>query len=519
MLQVGQALPLARPGRDRGQRDPQAFPQDGQRNGQRDGQWWDAGQLLPVARVATEQASGYALAAAPHAFYAPTQSSAEQLLLDAAGRAARSQGEWLALVLHLERFGPPAPEPHHRRIAIALLTEAARRHDGQLFALGNGDLVLLCRPGRADAAPAQDDPASLRGKLVCLFGAGSGTPDTIVSLWPLPKCADLLLGYAAERLAAAGPPGVSLQHVTRAPVASVPAPATPAPIASQPDFPELLQRRTGVLVAWADRGRTHTLSPLFREIAFSSAALWARYGPAGDSGPDAWLLRHFAHRLDEPLLALIEAALPGSGPIGMAGTPPGFALHLNLSAKSVVRERCAHLFDMCRSIGVAVGIEVSLVEAAAAPVAFAAARAALRNSGFRLVLGGISHQALLLLRPGSLDADLFKLEWSPRLARLAEAGHHGLVAALDAMGPERVILSRADNEASVLWGLAHGIRRFVGHHVEVMLAAGRMLSCPAASGCTLGQCSERAASAVPSGRRFCRNLVLLDSGAATPALG
>ncbi|MGH7118244.1 MAG: hypothetical protein ACREFP_04515 [Acetobacteraceae bacterium] len=468
-----------------------------------------------------ELALDYALAPGPPAFQAATNSSAEHLLLDAAGRAARSQGAWAALVLHLGRFGPPAPEPHHRRIARALLTEAAQRHDGQLFALGNGDLVLLCRPSLSHAALAQDDPASLQGKLVCLFGAETSEPDTIVSLWPLPGRADLLLHYAAERFAAAGPPGPSLRRLARVEAEAFPVSAAPAAglVAALPGFPELLQRRTGVLVAWTDRGRTHTLSPLFREIAFSPAALWARCAPPNECGPDAWLLRHFTHRLDDPLLALLEAALPGSGPIGMAGTPPDFALHLNLSAKSVVKERCAHLFDTCRSMGVAVGVEVSLVEVAAAPEALAAARTAVRSAGNRLVLGGISHQALLLIRPGSLDADLFKLDWSPRIARLAAADHRRLVAALGALGPERVILSRADNEAAVLWGLGSGIRRFVGQHVEVMLAAGRMLSCPAAQGCTLGQCKERAASAVPSGRRFCRNLVLLDSRAAAAGLG
>src|ERR1019366_417693 len=69
----------------------------------------------------------------------------ERQLLDAAQRLARRPQGWTALALHLSRLRPPAPRPHHRRIAQAMLQDAARRHDGQVHALRNGDIVLLCR--------------------------------------------------------------------------------------------------------------------------------------------------------------------------------------------------------------------------------------------------------------------------------------------------------------------------------------------------------------------------------------
>lgn len=482
---------MARPGWGRGQHAPKAFPGDSQ----------------SVAGPAPAPEPG-----------GSRDGSAERLLLDATRRAVRAPAERVALVLHLSRLGPPAPEPHHRRIARALLTEAAQRLDGQLFPLGNGDLALLCRAAHS-RTPAANEPASLRSNLARLFGGEAAGPEAIVSLWPLPGQADLLLAYAAERLAAAEQFGAALRRdaIERSRTFSVAIPPEPAPMTGLPDFPEMLQRRTGALVARSGGTPSHALRPLFRELAFSPAALSAHYAPAGDTSSDPWLLRHFGGRLEEPLLALIEAALPGSGPIGMAGTPPGFALHLNLSTKTIMKERSAHVFRLSRSIGVPIGVEVSLVEAAAMPEAFAAARSVLRRAGLRIVLGTISHQALLLTRPQSLDADLFKLDWSARLARLTEPDRGALASAFDAIGRERVILNRADNEEAVLWGLGHGIRRFVGHHVEVMLAAGRMLACAAASGCTLGQCSERAASATAPGRRFCRNLSLLDSGAPSAA--
>ncbi|MGH7105273.1 MAG: hypothetical protein ACREFT_02050, partial [Acetobacteraceae bacterium] len=468
---------------------------------------------------------------------AADRGSAERLLLDAAHRALRAPESRIAVVLHLARLAPPGPGPHHRRIARALLIEAAQRHDGQLFPLANGDLVLLCRPP-ATAAGSADDPGALPGMLRRLFAGETPEPNTIVSLWPLADQSDRLLSYARERSDALASPSdsenpsagpdrstmaPSLHPLALPPLASPssapPAPPlpNPAPFALPPAIPELLQRRTAALISRTDGVRAHAIQALFRDISFSAPALDAHYAPPGARPADSWLCRHLTHHFDEQLLALVEAALPGDGPLGMANATPGLALHLSISPEIVVRPRFDHFATLCRALGIFIGIEVPLIAAAAAPAAFAAARAALHRSGFRIVLGGISPQALRLTRPQALEPDLLKLDWTPRLARLAEPDQRALAASVAAIGPDRVVLQRADTEAAMVWGLGQGIRRFLGAHVDAMLAAQRMLACPAASACTLHQCIERAASAAAPGRRLCRNLPLLDARAPTAA--
>ncbi|MGH7083259.1 MAG: hypothetical protein ACREFV_12400, partial [Acetobacteraceae bacterium] len=454
--------------------------------------------------------------------------SAERLLLDAAHRALRAPESRIAVVLHLARLAPPGPGPHHRRIARALLIEAAQRHDGQLFPLANGDLVLLCRPPATPAGSA-DDPGALPGTLRRLFAGETPEPNTIVSLWPLADQADRLLSYARERSDAVASPSIP-EHPSVGPAraalppplppSALPPPALPdpVPLAFPPAIPELLQRRTAALISLTDGVRAHAIEALFRDISFSAAALDAHYAPPGARPADSWLCRHLTGRFDEQLLALVEAALPGDGPLGMAHATPGLALHLSISPELVVRPKFDHFATLCRTIGICIGIEVPLVAAAAAPAAFAAARAALHRSGFRIVLGGISPQALRLIRPQVLEPDLLKLDWAPKLGRLAEPDQRALATSLAAIGPERVVLQRADTEAALVWGLGQGIRRFLGAHVDAMLAAQRMLACPAASACTLHQCRERAASATAPGRRLCRNLSLLDARAPTATL-
>ena len=143
------------------------------------------------------------------------------------------------------------------------------------------------------------------------------------------------------------------------------------------------------------------------------------------------------------------------------------------------------------------GVEVALLEACGDAVAFAAARRLLAEAGMTLVLDGVSHLALLLARPDALRPDLMKLDWSPVLADLPEVDRQQIAATLDRIGRDRVVLHHADNEAALRWGMAQGIRRFQGLHVDAMLAAGRSQACPRAATCSLRQCFDRAAAVAP----------------------
>jgi hypothetical protein len=112
-----------------------------------------------------------------------------------------------------------------------------------------------------------------------------------------------------------------------------------------------------------------------------------------------------------------------------------------------------------------------------------------------------------------------KLEWSPRLPDLADAARAAVQEAIGQAGPARLVQQRADSEAAIRWGLAHGIRRFQGRHVDQMLAAARIVGCAVSAGCSLRQCVERAEAPGGVARAGCRNHPLLDAGlpAALPA--
>jgi hypothetical protein len=403
----------------------------------------------------------------------------ERQLSDAVRRTGASG--LVALAVRLSAAWPPA-EPHHRRVARAVLEESVRRSGGQVFVLADGDLVLL---GPAEALRAVGRAESLPEALDRLLGEiGAGAGAGLVSVWAMPEEQENLLAYVAARRAGGGP----------------------AEASGLEKLPGQLHRQTAVLLA-PKGGRL--LAPLFREIVATEAALRAQ--PGGDVlEPDPCLLRHLAQAMEARLLA----ALPGEAGRGGALDPAtGPALHLNLSPAGVMGDGFASLAERCAATGAGLGVEIALVEAVADPAGLEAARRRLAARGIAFVLDAVSPHALRLTEPGALGARLVKLDWSATLPGRPSAEQQAMDAALARLGRDRVVLAGADSEAAVQWGVAHGLRRFQGRHIDAILAVSRMAACPGAASCTPRQCLERASATGPAGRAGCTNLALLDAGA------
>ena len=396
--------------------------------------------------------------------------------------AARSRTAVAMLLLHLSHLHAPGPRPHHRRVAASLLAEAVRTHGGQVFAGPNGDLVLLTDPAAG---------ARLVSTLSHLFRAESPGADRLLALWSLPE-----EEAAARAHLATGPfphdPATDLP-VPLGAVAAVEAVLATAPVE------QLVRRQTAV--CFVRQG----MQPLYHELTVSLAALEARIGSPVALMADPFLFRHLASRLDQRVLEAFAANF-AEGRTLAAGLP----LQLNLTVPGILSPAFGRLAAALPP-GVPMGVEVPFMEAVADLPRFAAACARLREAGCRLVLDGLDHTALSLARPGALRPDLVKLAWSPRMGTLPGRERRLLSQSLAALGPDRVVLHRAETEAALVWGRSHGIARFQGRHVDAMLAASRLSACAHAGACTMRQCVDRAAATGPAGRLGCRDAALLDA--------
>lgn len=375
-----------------------------------------------------------------------------------------------------------------------MLEDAAARCEGQVYLFSNGDMALLFRPGTS--------AAGLLDMLARLFRADMPDPTGLRSLWQLPQTGAAALAFMNERVSAGdrAAPGPE-------PLSSTSMIAAMDRIVQTGLLSDLMYRQTAILLR---PGQSIPIVPLFREVAISTAVLEGRIS-GSDATADPFLFSHLAVRLDYRMLHDLQHDIPAGGLLSLGlGSA---ALHINMTLSGILSQGFADFAAACPkaiAAGLRIGVEVPFVEAFADIKAFIVARERLRLAGLHLVLDGVSHQVLALACPGVLEPSLVKLIWSPAMRDAGPA----LGEAVARLGPERIVLHRSDGEAAMAWGMAHGISRFQGRYVDAMLAAERMRTCASAHHCSLRQCRERASATGNAGRAGCRNLQLLDLGAA-----
>ena len=388
-----------------------------------------------------------------------------------------------ALALHMSRLQPPAPRPYHRRIAKALVDRAAQEFGGQVFVRNNADIVLIGTPAAV---------TRLRGTLSRLFRVDAPPDDKLLSLWTLPQDQVALETYCSRNVAAS-------------PAAQEPSGA-PAAIGALETMIGLVRLTDLIRRQMAVRAVPGGLAPLHRELTFSMDALDARIHAAGSAQADAYLFRHLAGHLDIRMMDLLAHELLRPGALA-----PNPALHVNLTVRAILSPAFLRLADAAQSAGAGLGVEIALMEACADPLAYGAARMVLRAHNVTVVLDNVSHQALLLSRPESLEPDLVKLDWTPRMASLAASERRLLDEGMARIGTKRLLLHRVETAAAFDWAVERGLSLFQGRHIDSLLGAGRLAECPQASACTVPQCVERAGATGAAGRAGCRNTALLDS--------
>ena len=101
----------------------------------------------------------------------------------------------VALLLQLSRMAPPLPRRHHRRIAAAILEDAARDNQGEAFELPSGDMVLLCHV--PDYAGGSLHPDALPQVFARLLAADVPAGTVLTRLWHLERDGAALLAYIA----------------------------------------------------------------------------------------------------------------------------------------------------------------------------------------------------------------------------------------------------------------------------------------------------------------------------------
>jgi hypothetical protein len=300
------------------------------------------------------------------------------------------------VALRLSPAGRLAGPPARRRLARALLQDAAEIGGGAVYDTAAGELLLLgAMPAAARRAAAA---------LVRLAGPEAPAP----TIWTLPGDAAALLAWAAGAQLA-GPEAVAAPPVEGLAGLEGRLDSLPAD--------KVLRHRHVIRPGAAVPGRG-------RRLRLSRPALAALLGPLA---ADDDLMAHAAARLARRLLPGLAAwarDLPGWRllPLPTGVLPPPAAVP---------------------------GLFGVLPLTAAADPGLPAHREALAARGWGLALDGLDAAGLGLVAPAGLPADLLLLRWSPALEdRAAMAALRGVVA-------ERLVVTGCD-EAALAWAAQIG---------------------------------------------------------------
>ncbi len=382
-----------------------------------------------------------------HGLSGATQLANRGALLEAARRAV---GAGAGGRVALRLAGVPQAS-HRRRVLKVLLQDAAQTGGGQVFETTTGEMLLL---GTQPTAAAR--AATALGRL-------AGSAPLALETWPLPQEAARLMAWveAATLLPPTGPahtaPGIAGLDALLANLA-----------------PELVLRRRAILRLGSEMALPGRL------LELSRPALAAELGAPAE---DADLRRHAEDALVRRLLPRLGAP----GPLRPQGTLL-LPLPVDLIPGPVPRPGLVGVLPLA---------------AAADPDALEERRTAMAEQGWGMAIGGLDAAALRLVAADAIPADWLLLHWSPALAALDPA--------LAPATLRRCLLLGCDSPDALAWGQSRGINRFVGPHVEAVLAAARLAGCREAAGCTQRQCGERAAATASAARTACRNQALLDA--------
>jgi len=455
------------------------------------------------------------LAPPTHPVAEPAGPGTDPALADAVERALRHPQDKIALILHLSRLAPPAPRAHHIRVARVLMQDCAQRVGGQIFAMQNRDLVLLCTAlpeNQADAAA----PHHLKATLARLFIADVPDPQRLTSFWRLDEAPDQLRAYVAASAANLAPAKSHVRALAEEMPASALSLAALEEIAAHAPLAELMIQQTGM---WLGPDRKSPLAdrlkPAFRQLAVSLTPLNLR-PVVTEAMADPYLLHHCAARLDARLVQVLHDDLRAEGRLTRVAVKGGLPIHVCLSLEAILTPGFARMSRLARAAGVRLGIEVSLMQSCVEIELLDHVRSLLEFLGFSLILGPLDAALLSLTLPAPLNPDEVKIVWSANLAEAAANPKSRLSDTLARLGPAKFVLQGVDSEHAVAWGQSRGITRFQGPFLDQVQGATRMAACPAASACTLRQCVSRAAAQGIAGRTGCTNPALLDSSIMPP---
>lgn len=420
----------------------------------------------------------------------------ESLLFGAAERIGRIRHGRLAVQVHLSRLRPQNRQDGHIRIALRMLEPMVNAYRGQMFLLGNSDIVFMLKePNLIDVenmifklrALFSKDPLTFsdagdgRDNFCTWFDLGSSDYDDFI----------LMTRTAAEQ---------ARLRVRQQSGKADPQPLDPKSLTEVmermaiADVSGLIRRQSAIVI---NDGTTAEV--MYQEFYVALAELQKALAPDVNLLGNRWLFQHLSQTLDLRVLGALSD-------MPLKIRPHLYGLNLNIS--TVLSDAFTD-FEKREGARASISVEFQVLDVLADSRGYYAARQRLKEYGHQVVIDGLNELTLQFMDVTQFEADYYKVSWSPEMG---ETEHGTSVAvALRPLGHDHVIFARCDSEAAIQWGLERGVQRFQGRYVDAMLAAYTMAQCNKSAACSLQQCISRHGVLAGPLRSECGNLEMLDS--------
>lgn len=390
--------------------------------------------------------------------------SQEHFLAEYARRLEGDAEGRVAVHLHLSKLQPENRRPFHGRVVTDLLRPLCDRHQGQVFAIGNGDLIVALHNATLSSADdtidrlrflfaedplTQPNRPSESGNLATVF-------DLETDYRRFLSMAERLYNEARQRMAESG--GKQTPAEARRPIE----PEQFAPLfkaVQGADISAFLRRQPVAVVV-----PSHAPKPVFWEIKADVDEVCRKLMPGVDVTQNRWLRAALREALTDRLLVWFSHRnfKAESDPLSIDASVDGL-----LGDQFLALDH--HLMPAAKKRLI---LEFQEIDAftALGPMVFL--RNYLQERGYRLCLDGLNHLTMPLIDRDKLAFDFLKLHWGPDFEKdLRSDRQSDLRTAIARAGASRVILYHCDSARALNCGQSLGITLFQGTYVDSLLRA------------------------------------------------
>lgn len=401
---------------------------------------------------------------------------------------------WLAIHFHLDRLLEEYKSEYQIKIALNLIHDLLKSHDGSIYLMSDSSILILCN--RVDNVLQEklifqlrylfmDDPLAYNE-----LGQENPAFCTIYDIkrnWQ--EFNDLCMHYMAmftrkQPLGLQPMPGEAMAAPPPRPD-SGPVLERPFPPADKwqekPEQPAMQGEMSVSKLAHLERSlRMADLQPairrqpvcavlsdmkvrrVFDELYINIAQLRRVMRSDVDLLSNRWLFKYITGILDERMIDLIRI-----NPSRYLDSPISLNLNVETLLSSWFSEFDATIKPAHK---VSIVIELPVIDVFADMAAFSLAVSEVQKLGYRICLDGLTIASFTSINRANLGVDLIKVQWNAdKQSDLRANSNSDMVDAVQRAGGNRVILCRCDNKSAVEYGQALGISLFQGRFLDSVL--------------------------------------------------